>query len=76
MKKRLSTIGLVCLLTACSAFNDTQYASNDKKQYLKSNNGPSIVVPPPLTSSNISNFYDLPAQNQRANVSIVPPVEK
>jgi uncharacterized lipoprotein len=56
-------------LSACSA----QYTSNGEQQYLKSRNGVSLVVPPPLTSANMSHFYDLPAQNQDAQVSIEPP---
>lgn len=58
-----------CLLLGCSG----QYASNGESMYLSSRNGPGLVVPPPLTASNISHFYDLPPQNQNAMVSIVPP---
>ena len=58
------------LLSACSA----QYTSNGEQQYLKSRNGVNLVIPPPLTSANISHFYDLPPQNQDAQVSIEPPV--
>ena len=58
------------LLTACSA----QYTSNGEQQYLSSRNGAVLIVPQPLTSSNISHFYDLPPQTQDATVSIVPPV--
>lgn len=56
------------LLAACS-----QFASNGDKQYLQSKNGVGVVVPPPLTDSNISHFYDLPAQNQNPLVGIAPP---
>jgi uncharacterized lipoprotein len=58
------------LLAACSA-----YTSNGEKQYLQSRNGATVVVPPPLTDSNISHFYDLPQQNQSAQVSIAPPMD-
>jgi len=68
-------LGFVGLLTACSSFNPTHYASNDRDQYLKSRNGPLPVVAPPLTTSNISDFYNLPPQTENARVSIVPPVE-
>lgn len=54
-------------LVGCS-----KYASNGEQLYLQSKNGPGVVVPPPLTSSNISHFYDLPQQTQNAKVSIVP----
>nr|WP_276559044.1 hypothetical protein [Fluoribacter dumoffii] len=56
-------------LSGCS-----RYASNGENLYLGSANGPSLEVPPPLTRANISNFYDLPQQNQDARVSIEPPV--
>jgi uncharacterized lipoprotein len=63
---------IVCLLvlTGCS-----RYSSNGENLYLQSRNGQKVDVPPPLTSSNISNFYDLPEQNQNAKVRIEPPLE-
>ena len=51
----------------------TQYTSNGEKEYLHARNGAKVVVPPPLTDSNISHFYDLPQQNQSALVNIAPP---
>jgi len=70
--KKLSFIVLAALaLTACNS----RYASNGENLYLQSRNGEALVVPPPLTSANISNFYDLPQQTQDARVSIAPPVE-
>lgn len=69
--KKLSFIILATLiLAACSA----RYSSNGENLYMKSRNGEKIEVPPPLTKANISNFYDLPPQNQSAQVSIVPPM--
>jgi uncharacterized lipoprotein len=69
--KKISVM-MVCLLvlTGCS-----RYSSNGESLYLQSRNGQKVDVPPPLTSSNISNFYDLPEQTQNAKVSIEPPVE-
>jgi uncharacterized lipoprotein len=61
-------LGSALLLTACS-----QFASNGDKQYLQSKNGARVVVPPPMTDSNISHFYDLPPQSQNAVVGIRPP---
>lgn len=58
----------VFFLTACS-----KYASNGESLYLKSRNGVNLTVPPTLFSDNISHFYDLPAQDQKADVSIDPP---
>ena len=49
-----------------------QYTTNGEYHYMQSKNGPKLVVPPPLTDANISDFYDLPAQNQDARVSINP----
>lgn len=69
MKKVRLIMVLSVLLTGCSA----QYTSNGEQQYLQSRNGANLVVPPPLTAVNISDFYDLPSQNQDARVSVVPP---
>ncbi len=68
MKKNVVLLISALLLAACSA-----YTSNGEKQYSQSKNGATVVVPPPLTDSNISHFYDLPPQNQSAQVSITPP---
>ncbi|HHF7345026.1 TPA: hypothetical protein ACPSKE_000897 [Legionella feeleii] len=70
MKKIGFFVLSIMLLTACS-----QYASNGEQLYLRSKNGTTVVVPPPLTDSNISHFYDLPPQNQNAQVSIAPPTD-
>jgi uncharacterized lipoprotein len=70
--KKLGFVVLAVLaLSACSS----RYSSNGENLYLKSRNGVKLEVPPPLTSSNISTFYDLPSQTQNAQVSIAPPVE-
>ena len=71
--KRLGLVTVVlALLTGCSA----QYTSNGEQQYLNSRNGVNPVVPAPLTPENISHFYDLPAQNQDAHVSVAPPANE
>ena len=64
-------MGIVVLfLISCSS----QFASNGEKLYLRSSNGPGLVVQPPLTDMNISHFYDLPAQlNKSPKMSVVPP---
>lgn len=64
-------MGLVLLLCGCSS----RYASNGEHLYLGSKNGANLVVPPPLTSSNINHFYDLPAQDKAAEVNIAPPTD-
>jgi uncharacterized lipoprotein len=68
MKKLGVLIFVVVVLSGCS-----RYASNGENLYLSSRNGPILDVPPPLTKTNISSFYDLPQQNQDARASIAPP---
>lgn len=69
--KKLSVIVFAVLaLPACS-----NYSSNGENVYLQSRNGVKLEVPPPLTSANISHFYDLPVQDKPAKVSIAPPIE-
>ena len=67
--KKLSFVVLTALaLSACNS----RYSNNSENLYLQSHNGVKLEVPPPLTSANISNFYDLPAQNQDPRVNIAP----
>jgi uncharacterized lipoprotein len=69
--KKLSFMALCLLVLAgCS-----KYSSNGENLYLQSRNGQKVEVPPPLTSSNISNFYDLPEQTHDPKVNIEPPLE-
>ncbi|HBI20981.1 MAG TPA: hypothetical protein DDY37_00070 [Legionella sp.] len=65
--KRLTYI---CL---CSVFLVACSASSGSDLYLKSTNGPDLVVPQPLTTANMGDFYKLPPQHQDARVSIDPP---
>lgn len=68
--KKISCIILTAgWLTACSSY----YTSNGEKQYLESRNGERLLIPPPLTDSNISHFYDLPNPEGSTNVSVAPP---
>ncbi len=57
------------LLTACTSY----YASIADTTYLKSSNGPDLVVPSPMTKTNLGYFYNLPSQTQDPKVSIEPP---
>jgi uncharacterized lipoprotein len=69
-------ITLVALgLSACNLFSG-RYSSNSLDAYLASGNGRNIIVPPPLTKSNITNFYRLPDQDEPADISILPPGSK
>lgn len=71
----MKKIGLIAvsalLITGCSHFK-----GNSEQKYLKSRNGPGLVVPSPLTAGNVSHFYDLPHQDKQASVSIAPPSAK
>jgi uncharacterized lipoprotein len=69
VKKLIFIMCLTVLLLACSG----RYSSSGELLYLKSHNGVMLEVPPPLTKANISNFYNLPPQNQDAHVRITPP---
>ena len=69
VKKAIITGVSSLWLVSCSS----HYASNAETNYLKSRNGPELVVPPPMTTANMGYFYNLPAQNEDARVSIKPP---
>ena len=68
MKKLSCVLVGILAITGCS-----HYSSNGEHVYLKSRNGQRLVVPPPLTAVDMSAFYDLPEQNQKARVRIAPP---
>jgi len=69
VKKIVVTLGIFTLLTGCAG----RFASTGEYVYLRSKNGTKLEVPPPLTRSNISDFYNLPPQNMDARVDITPP---
>ncbi|MFC3909542.1 hypothetical protein ACFORL_10720 [Legionella dresdenensis] len=69
MNKIVVLMVSAALLSACSS----RYATNGEHVYLQSQNGEQLVIPPPLTASNISHFYDLPPRTQNAVVNIAPP---
>jgi len=55
--------GLSLGLSGCNGLlSNSEFASNNETQYLKSKNGKDLVVKPPLSSDNISDFYRLPNQ--------------
>jgi len=62
------------MLTGCQLLSTSEYATNNTDQYLKSRNGPGLVIPKSLSDSNISDFYHLPDQTQAAKIGITPPV--
>lgn len=72
VKKLCFMVFALLCLSACSS----RYSSNGENLYLQSKNGVPLDVPRPLTSANISHFYDLPPQTQDPHVSIAPPVEE
>tara|TARA_Y100001934_G_C12364345_1_gene782590 strand:+ start:1235 stop:1468 length:234 start_codon:yes stop_codon:yes gene_type:complete len=51
----------------------TKYASNGEQLYLKSQNGPKLVIPATLAPAKINHYYDLPNPVSSPNVSIMPP---
>ena len=71
MKLYVFILGLISLLTACVS----PYASNGEAQYVKSRNGPNLIIPPPLSNGSISHFYDLPSQERNVRMDIVPPTD-
>lgn len=67
MKRVCVFVVVVLGLSSCSYFGQ-----NDAN-VLNSRNGGSLVIPSPLTSDNLSPYYELPAQTQNAHISLVPP---
>ncbi|MFY7698097.1 MAG: hypothetical protein ACOVQX_04695 [Legionella sp.] len=61
-------------LVSCSS--PSYYTTNGEKHYLNSHHGETIIVPAPMTKSNISDFYTLPAQTQDAVVDVLPPTDQ
>ncbi len=68
MKKLMYVVVAGLVLSGCS-----RYSSTGEQLYMQSRNGVKVQVPYPLTIENMSHFYDLPAQNKDAQVSIAPP---
>ena len=62
-------VGIVCfVLVSCAV----PYSSSNTKGYLKSQNGPKLVVPPPLQQDEISSFYELSNAEGNKRVDIRP----
>ena len=68
MKKLVCVVFVLLVLPACS-----RYLTHGEALYLQSRNGEMLVVPPPLTNEHINHFYDLPPQNENAQIDIAPP---
>ena len=62
-------MGFIAFATSCSSLYDT----SGEQRYLSSRNGPNLVVLPPLTTTNLGSFYNLPPQTQDARIGIKPP---
>ena len=69
----LKKIGLLFSLVSCLAACSSRYDNSGEQRYLASKNGATLVVPSPLTTTNLGYFYNLPPQNQDARISIKPP---
>ena len=74
--KKLCVLRFSVFLSGCISWQPSDFDSNKKDQYLTSKNGPDLLVPPPLTNSNLSDFYVLPDQKQDPKVPIEPPAAK
>lgn len=66
MKKFFCFVMCVPFLMSCTE----RYSSSGENLYLRSKNGVKLEVPAPLTQANISDFYNLPSQNQDARINI------
>lgn len=75
MKNLVITFFLICL-AGCFTLDRSEFASSDTDRYLTSKNGKDLLVPPPLTNSNLSDFYVLPDQTQNAKIGVEPPVAR
>jgi len=71
---KLVLFGFFVLLAGCFTLDRSEFASSDQDRYLTSKNGKDLLVPPPLTTSNLSDFYVLPDQKQNPKIGIEPPV--
>jgi hypothetical protein len=49
------------------------FSSNNKTQYLESKNAPDLVVDAPLTTTNLSGFYRLPAPPKNPKLGKLSP---
>ncbi len=70
MNKLIIIVFAALLLSSCSLFT-----SNNDSLYLQSHNGKPLEVPPPLTKSEISTYYDLPDPSNNPVISLEPPME-
>ena len=74
--KKLFVLSFSIVLSGCISWQPSDFDSNNKDQYLTSKNGPDLLIPPPLTNSNLSDFYVLPDQTQDPKIAIEPPAAK
>jgi uncharacterized lipoprotein len=74
LKNRILVLIFAYLLSGCNLLPTEEFSSNRQHEYLHSKNGKNLVVNQPLTSSNLSDFYQLPNQDQPAKVSIKAPI--
>ena len=70
----VKTLGFIFVMVL-SLGGCSHYSSNGEDLYLKGKQGARLQVPAPLTNDNVGHLYDLPDQDQKAQVSIAPPVE-
>ena len=51
-------VGLLLSLVACLAACSSRYDNSGEQRYLASKNGVALVVPAPLTTTNLGYFYN------------------
>lgn len=73
VQKKVILVAAVATFFSCAC--SSRYSSSGEHLYLRSQNGPNLVIPAPLTTENISHFYDLPSVIGNPNISIVPPIK-
>ncbi len=74
LKKPLLVIALLSL-ASCSLFGEESYYHKQQVAYSKAKDGPGVTVPPPLTSSKLSDAYVIPpaAKNPPSRDAPPPP---
>ena len=70
-----ASLALLILSSSFSLGCAAHYGGSGEVIYKQSQNGPSVVVPPPLTDAMVSHLYELPSVNAPTDVSILPPTD-
>ncbi len=72
--KKVPLLILLLGLSSCSLFGEESYYHEQQVAYSKAKDGPGLVVPPPLTSSKLSDTYVIPpAPKNPPSIEAPPP---